>query len=84
MILIGLLVFATLRVDASPYSPYNTATKEDQKNAILSDEAVAAYFKKRFETDDVKPAMVMEYLVNLIQENPNSGEEMSEYVGYVH
>ena len=23
-------------------------------------------------------------IVNLIQEKPNSGEEMSEYVGYVH
>ena len=82
MILIGLLVFATLRVDA--------------------------YFKKRFETDDVKPAMVIECQVNLMEKNPNpknpnpknpnpenphpenphpknpNPREESEYVGYVH
>ena len=49
----------------------------------MSEEAVAAYFKKRFETDDVKPAMVMEYLVNLMNNKPNPSEK-SEYVGYVH
>ena len=75
-------MFATLSVDASPYSSY-TAAKEDQKNAILSDEAVAAYSKKRFETDDVKPAMVMEYLVNLMNTKPNQSEK-GESVGYVH
>ena len=74
-------MFSTLSVDASPYSSY-TAAKEDQKNAILSDEALAAYFKKRFETDDVKPAMVMEYLVNLMNK-PNQSKK-GESVGYVH
>ena len=75
-------MFATLRVDASPYSPYTAA--KDEKNAILSDEAVAAYFKKRFETEDVKPAMVMEYLVKLMGKKPIPGDEKSEYVWCLH
>ena len=78
------LMLATFSVSASLYSA--STDYEQQKNIVLSDETVAAYFKKKFETEDVKPAMVMEYLVKLMGSNKKGGDETSEYLSfnYVH
>ena len=73
------LVLATFCANASPYSA-SASNYEEQKNVILSDEAVAAYFKKKFETEDVKPAMVMEYLVKLMGGGKDKGEYFSSAV----
>ena len=64
--LIGLLVSTSL-VSASPYSPY-TDNKGEQKNVLLSDEAVAAYFKNKMEKENLEPAEMMEYILANIQE----------------
>ena len=72
-------MLATLSVNASPYSTSASNYKE-QKNVILSDEAVAAYFKKKFETEDVKPAMVMEYLVRIMKKPKGGEDDKSEYL----
>ena len=63
--LIGLLVSTSL-VSASPYSPY-TDNKEEQKNVLLSDEAVAAYFKNKMEKENLEPAKIVEYVLANIQ-----------------
>ena len=78
------LMLVTFSVSASLYSA--STDYEQQKSTVLSDEAVAAYFKKKFETEDVKPAMVMEYLVKLMGSNKKGGDETSEYhsFNYVH
>ena len=60
--LIGLVVLTSL-VSASPYSPY-TDNKGEQKNVLLSDEAMAAYFKNKMEKE---PAEMMEYILANIQ-----------------
>ena len=67
------LMLATLSVNAAPYST-STSNYKEQKDMILSDEAVATYFKKQSETEDVKPAMIiMEYLARLM--NKTNGDE---------
>ena len=78
------LMLATFSVSASLYSA--STDYEQQKNIVVSDEAVAAYFKKKFETEDVKPAMVMEYLVKLMGSSIKGGDVTSEYLSsnYVH
>ena len=63
--LIGLLVSTSL-VSASPYSPY-TDNKGEQKNVLLSDEAVAAYFKNKMEKENLEPAKIVEYVLANIQ-----------------
>lgn len=60
---IGLLVLSTLTVYATPSTLYANG-KQDHEN--LSDEDVANYFRNKFETEDVKPSMVLEYLVKLM------------------
>lgn len=70
-------MLATFSVSASLYSA--STDYEQQKNVVLNDEAVAAYFKKKFETEDVKPAVVMEYLVKLMGSKKKGGDEKSEY-----
>ena len=61
-----------LAANAVPSTPY--ATKGEQDN--VSDEDVAAYFRNKFETDNVQPAMVMEYLIKLMS-SQNSGSSIS-------
>lgn len=68
----------TFSVSASLYSA--STDDHQQNNVVLSDEAVAAYFKKKFETENVKPAMVMEYLVKLMASKRKGGDETSEYL----
>ena len=64
--MIGVLIYlGTLLVNASTHS-LHAKSKTQQTDAFLSDEAVAAYFKRKIETEYVKPAMVMEYLVKLM------------------
>ena len=71
------LLLAALVVNASTY-----VAKEEQKNAFLSDEAVASYFRNKFETENVKPAMVMEYLIELMgsSKKPIPGSVTSECI----
>ena len=79
---VGLLVLSALVVNANPFYPYGDKEEEEQKNAFVSDEAVAAYFKNKFETENVQPAMIMEYLINLMgasKKKPSSGSN-SEYL----
>ena len=60
------MVLSALMVTAYPFYPYGD--KGEQRNAFVNDDSVAANFKndRKFETEDVKPAMVMEYLMNLM------------------
>ena len=51
-------MLVTLSVNAAPYSTSAYNYKE-QKDVLLSDEAVAAYFKKQFKPEDVQPAVVI-------------------------
>lgn len=74
--LIGLML-ATFSVSVSlaVYSDY-----EQRNNVVASEEVIAAYFKKKFETEDIKPAMVMKYLVKLMGSKKKGGDETSEYI----
>lgn len=69
-------MLAAFKVSASLYS--TSIDYEQQNNIVLSDEAVAAYFKKKFEAEDIKPAVVMEYLVKLMGSKKKGGDETSE------
>ena len=60
--------------NAVPSTPYATKGEEDHER--LSDEDVATYFRNKFETDNAQPAMVMEYLINLMS-SQNSGSSIS-------
>ena len=79
---IGPLLLAALVVNGSPY-----VAKEEQKNAFLSDEAVASYFRNKFETEKVKPAMVMEYLIKLMGSSKKpipGGDNASECIIHIN
>ena len=71
-------MFATLSVNAAPYS---VSKYKEQKDVMLSDEAVTTYFKKQFETEDVQPAVViMEYLARLMNESKGGEDVKGEYL----
>ena len=65
-----------MAANAVPSTRY--AKRGEQRRAErLSDEAVAAYFRNKFETDKVQPAMVMEYLIKLMSSQTDSGSSIS-------
>ena len=79
--LIRLIPLVAFSVNAYPpcvHSAPASVDRDQPKHEELSDEAVAAYFKRKFETEDVKPAMVMEYLVELMG-SKKGGTDESEY-----
>lgn len=71
---VGLLL-ATFSVSAS----LALSSASTEWNNVVSDEVVAAYFNKNFETDDIKPAMAMEYLIRQMGSKKKGGDETSEY-----
>ena len=74
------LMLVTLSVNAAPYSTSAYNYKE-QKDVILSDEAVAAYFKKQFEAEDIQPAVaIMEYLARLMKKTKGGEDVKDEYL----
>ena len=68
-----MLAIFSVSASLAAYSDY------EQRNNVASDEVIAAYFKKKFETEDIKPAMVMKYLVKLMGSKKKGGDETSEY-----
>jgi hypothetical protein len=71
---VGLLL-ATFSVSAS-LALYSAST---ERNNVVSDEVVAAYFNKNFEAEDINPVMAMEYLVRQMGSKKKGGDETSEY-----
>ena len=69
-----MLAIFSVSASLAAYSDY-----EQRNNVVASDEVIAAYFKKKFETEDIKPAMVMKYLVKLMGSKKKGGDETSEY-----
>ena len=66
-LLVGLLVCLAV-VSGHPYSPY-TDSKEDaaKARADWSDEAVAAYLRNKMQKEDLRPSVLSEYILTLMQ-----------------
>ena len=76
--MVCVLAFSALMVKAYPFYPYGDK-EEEQRNTFVSNDAVAVYFKNEFETEDIKPAMVLEYLINLVGASKTQSKNLGKY-----